>query len=309
MLFEDTCRLMECFMPFDLLVWLPTFALTRAAGKGLDKLSKLAVRDRINEGIRNWAHEVNKKVQPGDLTPEAMFPTVAKGATSDGFPGLARLSQALGEFTVPTEAEWLAGLIETWKAGRHRYQENAQAFFRLDEGSAKSHLTKLAKRLVTICRQDPDIAFNTILAKLEAGGAGAVSELAIAENVISFVEHKRLLYIALTREQPKPCYESASAIRQALTDLQLRVSRDSQVCSCIGDILTACEDFMTELESLNIHNLENSGSLFAPKNKKKFERFNAAIDALRDQCSVPIRKLCTSYSITPTSRIRDLYGI
>lgn len=173
-------------MAFDLIAWAAGWALTNAARKGLETAFPRTLRKELDEEIRRWAESVSEQAY---VHPSTLFPVVDTKADQEAErPALIALRDRLCELTIPVEGEWLAVLLEQWRAIKQALGEGAQPFFLLSEGDAEVHLRLLARRIHQKCCQDPDLQgphMINALARIEEAVARSTSpEQVVQQNAM-----------------------------------------------------------------------------------------------------------------------------
>lgn len=285
-------------MGFEFIPWLITFSLNRTGNKTLDWLSKTALSSRLDNEIEDWSKTLPKEL---DVRPSALFPKTPWNTAQQDRPALTVLEDHLARKVAPTEQVWLEALLEQWNTIRVRPGQR-QSFFLLPEQEATIHLRNLALRLALRSVQDEELFRGTVVDELRSDRAQDVPEERVAEGIITFLENKGLLYVALDYEHPHACYKSASAIRDALTELMLRVSRQSDVYRFGDQLRMAFADFMRRLERIRVHEIAFVGDL----SDRKRSKFHESIRLLREECSGHIKQLSAAYRIDLSDRLSGI---
>jgi hypothetical protein len=119
------------------------------------------------------------------------------------------------------------------------------------------------------------------------------SEQKLAEQVVTYLENKGILFVSVCYEHPSDCHNSASEVRDDLTELMREMDRDTVVFNCTDRIRLRCASFMRELERLGAHRTHYSSELSTIQEVQ----FKQLITSLREDCSQPIAEISAAFHV------------
>ena len=287
-------------MPWDIAVWLPTFALNRAGNKILDGLKKSALFTLIKGDIEEW---VNSLAEHQDLTPAAMFPKASTASTAESRPALTKLNKDLVEYQIPSVVTWREALFEQWGVIRRGLKKGErQTFFEITPEEANVHFEPLALRLHQRCVEDDRLFKGTVIEILRLGELGKLSDQQFAEGLMTFLDDRHVLFAPFDQESPIGCYESAKIMRAYTSEVMANLSRGTTLHQLCEQIRKPSANFMRVVER---HQLEKSRN-FAGVSAEASAAFFKGLTEFRQSCGSSIRGLCAEYGIMPGDDLRHM---
>lgn len=154
-------------MPFDLLSWIASFSLGRAAGRMLKPSRDKQLAKNLRRTIKEWAENNNPQVPAGTL--ETFFSHNVDESGTERFAGRRRLAEIIDSKRVPSVQEIRDALLEHWEEIRSGSDAgDLVEFFRLSRDDAASQFAVLAK-LIRIVLQEDESTFQVTTVELLEG--------------------------------------------------------------------------------------------------------------------------------------------
>jgi hypothetical protein len=122
-------------------------------------------------------------------------------------------------------------------------------------------------------------------------------EKKVAQNVITFLEDRRVLYNPFELESPENCKQSVIAIREFLTQQLFDVERDSEIGVVLQGMRNSCRKFLDTITKNDFYFKEDGGRI---KNDIGFGGqiiFFSSIGELRGTFGFLIANLLIRYEI------------
>ena len=135
-------------------LWFVKIAITGAARAVYSNCVDAGLLARCTQLAENW-----RQTLPPDaelLSVNVFFQSASVYGLEHLPPGLSEVLAAIERGEVPTKKTWLDDLAVQWKWVADNV-EDPQGFFTVDEGTARSHLSRLAELLHKECVKDPGL--------------------------------------------------------------------------------------------------------------------------------------------------------
>ena len=165
---------------------------------------------RINDEIAAWALTIEGK--DGERQGATAIQVLERfGGTDDSGPAIARVLRELEAKRIPSEEEWLAALLERWRAVRADLTEREtepQPLFELDEPAATTVLNDLAQRINRVCRLDTPLAVAHTAARVD-------------EQAVQIQEIRELVHVAFGDHINDDITDAASFLKEGMPDMTL----------------------------------------------------------------------------------------
>jgi len=175
--------------------WLLSHTLTTAAQTLVSALFSNDLRKRLTQSAEEWRLQLPSDAEL--LSIEALLPRPSSGLIDNPPPQPNEIFNRLEKYEIPSAADWSTALLRQWRWVSETL-EQPQAFFRLPESRAKTHVEELATRLELECQKDAEIfrvqslkndeaqlhAIETVSAKLDSERRATSTQDAVIETRI-----------------------------------------------------------------------------------------------------------------------------
>jgi uncharacterized protein DUF6650 len=118
-------------------------------------------------------------------------------------------------------------------------------------------------------------------------------ERKLAEEVITYIENKGLFYAPFEWEHPLDSYNSASAIRDELTEMMKRLRRKKELFQQLEIIRNSVREFQRSLRKQSLESIPSKTQM----NNDQIKHFDGSLVDLRRHCGSQIAIIAVKYGL------------